>query len=364
MKKILLTLTTLLSITSFAGVITVSNNPINPGQYTDLQDAIDDANPNDTILVHGSNTSYGDITINSPVTIIGSGYNNPNGLNTTCRDVDLRRISSSLSPNGTRLIGIISSNVYINGISGGSTSLQGIDDIIIERSDIKFNISIASNGDQTGIYSNIMLKNCLLNTCTFGYSSGYIMSFVNIQFVNNVFGSSMYYNNAVNNSDVKFTNNTFVRNTSLLIYTSYTNVGNPGPIFENNIFYRAVPSGCDNCTFNNNITYSGDNNELIYSGNPGSTGGANLIGQDPQFVDFPLAGANFDYSQDLNLEPSSPAIGTGVAGADMGITGGFYPFDVGANPAIPQMLEITTPLGSSVSQGTNLNVTFKSYKQD
>ena len=59
---------------SYADIITVSNNPDSPGQYTSLPAAIAAASVGDTILVSGSPTNYGSITINKKLTLFGSGY--------------------------------------------------------------------------------------------------------------------------------------------------------------------------------------------------------------------------------------------------------------------------------------------------
>ena len=145
--------------------------------------------------------------------------------------------------------------------------------------------------------------------------------------------------------------------------------GNPativnGPYFSNNIFFGSNGGGLTNATFNNNLTYSCVDDDLFNS-NTNCNGGGNIFGQVPMLVNYPITGSNFNYTLDYHLSSSSPAIGTGVAGVDIGVFGGPSSIsEVGANPAIPQLEEITTPLGSDVSKGTNLNVTFKSYKQD
>jgi hypothetical protein len=60
MKTILTTLIVgIFSLSSMATVHTVSNNPNSPGEYNNLQTAIDAATNGDTLYVHGSPTSYG-----------------------------------------------------------------------------------------------------------------------------------------------------------------------------------------------------------------------------------------------------------------------------------------------------------------
>jgi hypothetical protein len=62
-------------------VRTVSNNPDIPAQYNSLQATIDAASAGDTILVAGSASSYGNITIGKKLVVYGAGYNNPYGYN-------------------------------------------------------------------------------------------------------------------------------------------------------------------------------------------------------------------------------------------------------------------------------------------
>ena len=65
-----------------ATIYTVDNNLNSGAMFTDLQAAVDSADNGDTILVSGSGTHYGDITINKKLILIGAGYNpnNQTGL--------------------------------------------------------------------------------------------------------------------------------------------------------------------------------------------------------------------------------------------------------------------------------------------
>jgi hypothetical protein len=103
------------------------------------------------------------------------------------------------------------------------------------------------------------------------------------------------------------------------------------------------------------------NNNIPGSGNLGS---GNIVDANPVFTNFPLQGGALSYSHDFTLLPGSPAIGAGTDGTDIGILGGMLPFDVGANPYFPQMMEVSLPSGSSVPAGGTLNVHFKARKQD
>jgi hypothetical protein len=63
----------LIALNSQATTWTVSNNPNSPGQFTSLQAAINNADFYDTIMVAGSATSYGNITINKPLCWLEQG---------------------------------------------------------------------------------------------------------------------------------------------------------------------------------------------------------------------------------------------------------------------------------------------------
>ena len=82
MKKFaFLSLFLILSVlfTAQAVVRTVSNDGFTPAQYSDLQVAIDASNPGDTLYVHGSTSSYGDILITQKVALVGNGVNTFDG---------------------------------------------------------------------------------------------------------------------------------------------------------------------------------------------------------------------------------------------------------------------------------------------
>jgi len=64
------------ALNATATVWRVNNNPGVDADFSNLQTAINDAavQPFDTLYVEGSSTSYGDINIHKPLTLIGTGY--------------------------------------------------------------------------------------------------------------------------------------------------------------------------------------------------------------------------------------------------------------------------------------------------
>ena len=338
-----------------ATVRTVSNHPQHPAQYTSINTAIQSSNPGDTVLVFGSgwNYSYGNVTIDRKIVLIGAGYNNPNG--------DLSRIGTLNFDAGTfysshsYVAGFYIENMYYYGEGGAAKLLEGI---VVERCRLQYIIFY-----HDVLYRNDTIRNCLI-AGSYIYFYDYLggSPYENIQIHNNIFDNEYIraYNTSYNLDSVYFRNNVFVNRKA------------PNRVFsdtrwltmENNIFFAAEPQGCTECAFNNNLTYLNDNDTLDSDGNPGSIGSGNLTGKNPNFTDYPPAGGGFSYDQDLHVG-YGPAQTGGTDGTPMGIYGGMLPFEPGLNPPIPQMTEISFPgNASSVKVGGSLNVTFKAKKQD
>ncbi|MHC1706884.1 MAG: hypothetical protein AB9842_05105 [Bacteroidales bacterium] len=347
MRKILFILAAfmLLGITLKAQtIITVDNNPGSGAMYTNLQTAIDNAMPGDILHVSGSATNYGGINVGKQLTIIGAGINNPYGEETSISAIYLNRTNIELSASGSVLKGLrIDGGVYPTGsFPGGTAQTQTITNVTFERCVLFIYFGSYS-------YSDITVR----NSWVFAYNS---VSGSNIVFENNVF-SAGYFNSI-------YCTSLFLRNNIFLNLTSNIFAGSgSGVVIENNIFYGAKPQGITGASFNNNITYMCIDNVIPGTGNVGS---GNLVNQDPKFVNFPLAGGAFAWTYDFHLKPESPCIGAGTDGTDIGIYGGNYPVEpFGANPNIPQMMEISFPENQSTAPvGGTLNVNFKATKRN
>ncbi|MCX6269327.1 MAG: hypothetical protein NTW16_18575 [Bacteroidetes bacterium] len=333
---------------AFAGIKTVSNNPSSPGQYTTLQAAIDAAGLGDTLMIAGSATNYGSVTISKPLVLVGAGYNNPYGSNTSVDYIYLNRTSQFLGASGTKIMGISLTNyLYFNGnYSGGNSSTQNIDNVLVER------CRISTIGFQGYYYHNDTVRNCLFNNGSYIYFNS--STLVNIYIHNNIFDNASIQSGASNIlSSVFLRNNLFINRVTATFYTVNS------LIIENNIFYGSEPAGCTNCAFTKNITY-------LCSAVPGAgnVGSGNLNATNPMFVTYPPSGGAFAYTYDFHLQAGSPGKLAGTDGTDIGIYGGMLPYNVGAHPHYPQMMELTLPSGSSVPAGGTLNVHFKAKKQN
>jgi hypothetical protein len=343
-----------------ADIWTVSNNPNSPGQYTNLQTAIDNSSQGDTILIAGSTSSYGDISIPWQLTIYGAGFNNPYGNNTIVGSINLNNTNTSLGSSGTKISGLyLGGSLQFNGdFSGGTSANQVIDSVVIER--CRFNNTF------TGIrFTDYKYRGDTIRNCWFSASSTYD----NVYLDNDgVYEDIVFHNNLFQNARIRcnttpgtgeyatvfFKNNLFINR----VDDGFLNLKEI--VLENNIFYKFNPRGLSESTFTKNCTYQNNDNTIPYGDNIGS---GNFVNTDPEFVNYPFLGGAHSWSYDYHLEVTSPLIGQATDGGDIGIYGGPIPVEFGSNPPIPQMTELTLP-ASSVPVGGTLNVNFKAKKQD
>jgi hypothetical protein len=340
MKKALLLFlgTTAIVLSSNATVRTVSNNTIAAGQYTSVQAAVDASVAGDTVYIHGSVNSYGSVTLNKRLVLIGAGHKvsgTQYNLSTYLDYIYLSQGNSTTLPTGSIIKGIILSSVQG---AGGSLS---VNNILLER--CFFYNSLYLCGD------NWIMKNNFIGGI-------FIQNFNNIIISNNVFGSYIY---SSDKPSVVITNNVFL-NGSYLNGISYANI-------TNNIFiepnYEAF-AGSQN-TYNKNIFIYAD--PLNYHVFPpaGNTGIGNQNTTDNQFVSTIPLNVSLDLSRnyDWNLLATSLGKLYGTDGTDCGIYGGSYPMpNLTGATTIPQMVSMDIQNSVIPLNGT-LNVEIKSRNQ-
>jgi hypothetical protein len=368
MKKLILLVTACFFYTmSYADIITVSNDVDSPGQYTSLQAAINAASVGDTILVSGSPTNYGSVTINKKLTIFGSGYDPSNTFAkiTYLTNVTLTRFDAVQNASGTKISGFNLDNININ-----NNDPDTMKDITIERCLISVIINFQSFNFSD--YANVTVQNCVftrtITNINFGQYFGVLHH--NHIFRNNIFngvisGDIQSSVNYINLSLVTFSNNIFTGSGTGTILDEVKNA-----VFENNIFFRkdagenssdGASAHCNGCAFNNNITYQSAFDTIPYGNNIGS---GNLLATDPMLVNYPITGAAFSFSHDYTLMGGSPALLAGTDASDIGITGGAVPFVVAAPPRIPQMTSILIGPPSAVPLNGTLQIQFTARKQN
>lgn len=341
MKSFLLSLIACLAIGSLnATIFTVDNNSVSAGQYTDLQLAIDNSSAGDTLHIIGSLTSYGSVTLNKQLTLIGAGYNSPNQFNLSTQ-ISTLTMGQALpnNPSNSKIMGC-------NITSVTWSFATNYDNITFER------CRIASATMAANLCTGWLFQNNLINTINLGDNANLVIQ-------NNVITG------LITNSDeptVLISNNLFTKSGATAYFS-----GVSAATIANNIFYQGGgPQGCTMSTFNNNVTFGTANDAIPYGDNIGSN---NQVGVDPQFNS--ISGTGFFYSNDYRFPSSSPAANAGTDGTDIGIYGSVVPFPIGgpspyltsAPPRIPQIMELNV-LNSTIFQGDSISVQVRARKQN
>lgn len=327
----------ILSLESFATIRTVNNNPNSPGQYINLTDAIDAASEGDTIMIAGSNTSHGNVTISKKLTLIGTGYS-------PRKDVSLLSKIGSISLSAGTSNNSVFIGLYVEAsISGSGAALSTIN---IRRSFI--------GGLDFNSVSNVNILNCII------VGNVGIANCNNFLIANNIISGYLNGNLATN---VLVRNNLF---TSTYVGANIDNV-----LYSNNIFYYRYSSSntsdlcsaCSNNVFNNNIYFNQKENPLPIGLN-NNTGTAN-ISANPQFNKITTDGnfSNDIFFDDYRLQSGSPALNSGTDGKDVGIYGGAIPIDypLAGEPPVPQIKSMTIN-NNVVPPGGTLDVNVKAKK--
>lgn len=169
MKQFLLLLCLLVSMAAGAKTLRVNNNAGSTAPYTSVEDALNDAENGDVILVDGSDMSYGTITITKSITLRGPGYYLvENGI--TSEDGSMAMFDR---------IEIRAENVKVSGISTENTNGPEIavyaPNAIITRNYVT-QVTIKNKMDGTPIANTLIHQNRI----------GNIVGGINNQITNNI----------------------------------------------------------------------------------------------------------------------------------------------------------------------------------
>ncbi|HWY99407.1 MAG TPA: hypothetical protein VNY36_09995 [Bacteroidia bacterium] len=334
-----------------AHVITVSNNAVSAGHFSNLQIAIDSANAGDTVYVMGSPTaysSYGEATFNNSniyittrITLIGAGYN--------------------VTGTQNNWVSYINGYIYIDS-TAFTTQLSGTK---ILGMDVNGSINQAGIG---GAISNIDIERTYVNGWI--YVFGHNWNIIN----NNVYGVQPQYNANVfiqnnflytveysNQTSVVISNNNFVINGGNAFYT----VSNA--LIANNIFFYVNPiPNTTSCVFSNNLSFNSSAIALPPAGNTGS-GDINpatlgVVGfTDATITNYASQSTVWNYN--WKFKAASPGHNGGTDGTDIGVYGGAYPYpNMSGATRIPQMTLMN--VGAIVPVGGTVPVNFKARVQN
>jgi hypothetical protein len=349
----LLVLVCLIANISFAqNILTVSNNPRIPAQYTDLQKAIDAAKDGDKIYVHPSPTTYANngVIINKDISLIGGGYYNEATGRFLGETTKINRITFQGNADNVLVADCSITRVLFQPKEANDAKYENI---VFEHNSISRIDFTPLNDVISGV--NLSFRMNLIDIITFNdwdnYGENFKLKIENnfISLISNGIGNGIVVNNNFFNPDFAS-----VR-TALENLTDIT--------FFNNIFYgnksknRIGVSTLTNCIFDYNLSY-----EVVDSftgGNQNVFGSNNVQNTDPQFTAFP---ATDFFAANFALKTTSPAKGKGTSGSDIGVLGGQYPFTHTKPynyPAVTNIV-VSTPI---IDQSGAIKFTIKAENQ-
>ena len=362
MKRIVLAVMSLFALSAANATIrVVNNNNPSPGQYTDLQVAVNAAIAGDTIYVTGSPNVYsGTISLVKKLVIIGTGHS-PQKVNPLISRVNNFSFDNKAA-SGSQIIGLDLDWIIF--------SVDSVADVLIKRNKIRaaisFDYTTTGLGANTGGGRFLRLtveSNYFTNGGGPDFDAGYYSTYRDVYIRNNVFTGPLI--GFQNSNNVYVTNNLFLGDGRL----SYSY--NVGLYVQSNIFMRNGANFATNygttdnttgCEWRYNLSYGLQTNNLPNDGNAGGGNFGNKNGVDPQFTGF-VSGAsgpnNWDYIYDFTPAAASPLKNAGNDGSDIGPTGNpFVNYNKYGIPNIPQIrsFSIVSPANATVAPGSTLQV--------
>lgn len=293
-----------------ATILRVNNVATVGAPYTSLSDAITAATEGDTIMVDGSSTSYGNISVGKRLVIMGPGYfRSENGV-----------IAEGASSAITGMINFNSASTgsIIQGLDvTGSISVQTTN-VTITRCRVRYSITLNPSAANTVIHQNYFSDKGTINN---GYGG---TGAHNVQITNNIFNSSISNGIVCRIIDSYIAYNTFT-------YPDRENFADlTSCTLEHNIFVGNETT-ITGCTFTDNY----------WTGMQNSSGVAIY--------------SNRNTDKTMKDEVLSEELQAAIAGK--GAFNGDDPYVISGLPAGPVIEDITVP--ASVEKGQPLNITIK-----
>lgn len=341
----------LFATSGFGQTVWIANNnpnaPTGSNVFPTIQEAVDAASAGDIVQVQPSPITYGSVSINKQITLLGIGFNLDKDIPLTSNMGSItltNNVDGTSEADGTIIKGLSTSAINLGAETGPDFVLENI---LIQNCSIGY-IYIAS-GSTYSPSDNVEIRDNYIWGSTSGWGI-YLYKYVNNYLIRNnliinnigffqvtpgvniVTNNILYGNIRIDSegSNTTIINNDFIGATGSGAFNSNLR----DCIVANNIFYGVTPSvtGGGNSTsgtfqrnvFTNNLAYSTGNDAMPPSGGGASNSGSgNLVGS-PLFVDVQLLNT-WSSAYDFTLQGGSPALSAGSDGTDIGISGGSYP---------------------------------------
>ena len=344
MKKFILSMALLvISYTQAQNTLIVDRNVFiddSPSHvYTTFSAAITNASNGDTILIQPSGGSYGNITINKSITVLGMGY-----------APELNNGETSQTGNIT----VSASNVKIAGldVNGWVSPGNNVTNLLVEDCWLASGAYASATGNANITYRGNVIRNLI-------YLNASPTNSQNITITNNLIqnlGSSpfQYFNDTT-----IFNNNIIVSDQAAVGYVIFFSPNNLVCqnniwLFTNNSLAQVDQNGGTPIIHNNSLTYHYGTATIT-----ALNGTGNLDNQNPFFVNIPANNPYWNVDNNYNLGNSSAGNDAGTDGNDVGIYNGYYDFDMRGYPTeLPYLTEMSIS-NNMVPAGTSLNVNLK-----
>lgn len=322
-------------LTTNAQTLISVQNGGTPKFYTQLEDAVSNAQNGDTIYIPGGN--FISQIISKRLHFIGVGIN-PDSTSVTNRTII-----------GGYILKIGSEGGSITGCYINSTFsiAENIDQYTITRCFLNGGINFASIASHFIITQNVIKG--FGDGCLYGGYHSIALKGTNHLIANNIILA-----------DISSQGGNIFRNNDFLYYAQWC-----GPLSsQNDEFYNNIilgsGQGTSGCIAKNNLGYFNNgidsrNNQCINNYTLGS------IPMNELFVSFSPSIA-WSFNSDLHLRPNSPFYNAGTDGTDIGIYGGAYPWKEGSIPFNPHFQSIQ--ISPKTDNNGNLNVKVKVAAQD
>jgi hypothetical protein len=314
-----------------ATIHTVHNDPLYNAEYNTIAAAITAASDFDTLLVHGSAVSYGNMSLSKPLTLIGPGHDPANGDRASFGTVQLFGGSDT---------------TVMEGFNISSMAIYG-SDCVVKACRITGYLSLQAAANETLVVGCVFLSSYL----------DISPSAINVEVINNYFSENSTGNQFREGSSTTLVLfNVFERSsTSTSGANAIFSSSSSFAVFANNVFLTATiasfnPQVSPNFSFQNNLTYCTE-------GALPSLGPNNLDNVAPTWN---LASGNpaFDYGDDYNMLSGLPLTGASDGG-QVGVMGGNFPLNSDGRPRDIPYVTSTQMLTPYVPENGTIDVNFQ-----
>jgi hypothetical protein len=318
------------AVSMSATVRNVNNSSPSPGQFSTLSAAISASLAGDTIYLAGTGIDYGNVTLDKQLTLIGPGWKVSGAIYSGNAQVGTITMNN-LAAAGSRFIGF-----RFFQLNSNTAAVQIFSGIVVQRC-IVDDCLFLGNDDWTG---TLVEGNLFTSTGPNFFAPVSSANVTQSTVRNNIFNGVLFY----------ATSNVIEQNIFCGTSNASTAVVSQGTLntFRNNICMGRNCLSVDNtATVTANMSFQCGNNTFNGTGNYPNT--------DPEFQSYTVG--LFSWAHNYQLKSSSPALGAGFGGVDLGVYAGEGVYRKDGEPNIPIVLTIDVPGGSTIPANANISIT-------